>query len=545
MSLINKKTRSSPASLQHPFRWYNTLFGKLLIPVIGIMLLSMLVTGLVFDYGINSTSRKILEGEIQADSQNVISSLQGRLDTVNSAATVLANNNDIKSVLADDNAGSLSIINSRALVVRDRFELDLVQIYSANGSPRTNIVQSSLYKVSSVINLLPNPEADLFSVYGRSLYLVRVNIASGGTVIVGIDISTELNRIAFQLGLRDVLSIQDIPLAHEVANFSNGNYALETPFRIGSHAIILVHTRQISQFNTIADSGRNLILLSTVATTIFLISLLALVLNSIVRPVRRLADNARRLAQADFEHMPGDTIPLGSFEKPRWIGVNDEIGQLADSFAHMSRELQEIYHGLVHELRQTNEELSIAYDSALQGWSSALELRDHDTEKHTQRVSDYLIKLATYMGIPKDELVHYRRGALLHDVGKMAIPDDILRKQGPLTDEEWETMRQHPIYAYVMLRKIPFLQKALDIPYCHHEKWDGSGYPRGLLRKEIPLSARVFSVVDAWDALNFDRPYRKAWRREKVVDYISSKAGTDFDPEITKIFLDWLEKENP
>jgi putative nucleotidyltransferase with HDIG domain len=231
-------------------------------------------------------------------------------------------------------------------------------------------------------------------------------------------------------------------------------------------------------------------------------------------------------------------------EKPFWIGKNDEIGQLADSFTHMSNELSNIYHGLVYDLRQANQELSVAYDSALQGWSSALELRDYDTEKHTNRVTAHLLSLARYMGVPEDEIVHYRRGALLHDVGKMAVPDSILRKAGPLSDQEWEVMRQHPIYAYVMLRKIPFLQKALDIPYCHHEKWDGSGYPRGLLKKQIPLSVRIFSILDAWDALRYDRPYRKAWPKEKVLEFIAEQSGKDFDPEVVNIFFAWINTQN-
>jgi HD-GYP domain-containing protein (c-di-GMP phosphodiesterase class II) len=126
----------------------------------------------------------------------------------------------------------------------------------------------------------------------------------------------------------------------------------------------------------------------------------------------------------------------------------------------------------------------------------------------------------------------------------MAIPDNILRKEGPLTDEDWQVMRQHPIYAYVMLRKIPFLQEALDIPYCHHEKWDGSGYPRGLFRKEIPLAARIFSVIDVWDSMSYDRPYRKAMPQSEVLKYIASRSGLDFDPDVIKAFFLWLQSEN-
>ena len=210
----------------------------------------------------------------------------------------------------------------------------------------------------------------------------------------------------------------------------------------------------------------------------------------------------------------------------------------------MSNELSNIYHGLVYDLRQANQELSAAYDSALQGWSSALELRDHDTEKHTTRVTEHLVSLARYMGVPEDEIVNYRRGALLHDVGKMAVPDSILRKAGPLSDQEWEIMRQHPIYAYEVLSQIEYFKPALDIPLYHHEKWDGSGYPHGLKEEQIPIAARIFSIVDVYDALTSDRPYRTAWSKEKALRYIHEQSGQYFDPEIVQAFLKMVENEH-
>ncbi len=141
------------------------------------------------------------------------------------------------------------------------------------------------------------------------------------------------------------------------------------------------------------------------------------------------------------------------------------------------------------------------------------------------------------MGVSEEEIVHIRRGALLHDIGKMGIPDSILLKPGPLTDEEWVTMRKHPQHAYDMLSPIAYLNPALDIPYCHHEKWDGSGYPRGLAGPQIPLAARIFAVVDVWDALRSDRPYRARWPEEKVREHIRSLAGTHFDPQVAEVFL--------
>lgn len=522
----------------------NSLFGKLLLPVIGFMLLSMIVTALVFNYGIRATSLRILEQEVQSDNQKVIQSLGGRLQTVLSASAILANNGDIKQALQESTADSLAALNSRALVVRERFELDLVQIYDAKGEERTNLVQSSLYKVSSVIGLLPNPGSNLFDVGGRLVYLSRENIAGGGTIIVGIDLLSELDRITFQLGLRDSLSFGQGNQPIEKASFTKGEYFLNTPFSIGSKSITLIHNRNISQLNAIADSGRNLIMATTLAATLVLITLLAFVLQGITNPIRRLAAATQRLAQADFENISPDTRPFEDFGKPFWIGKDDEIGQLADSFSYMSRELSNIYHGLVYDLRQANQELSVAYDSALQGWSSALELRDHETEKHTNRVAEHLVSLARFMGVPEEEIIHYRRGALLHDVGKMAVPDAILRKPGPLSDQEWEIMRLHPLYAYVMLRKIPFLEKALDIPYCHHEKWDGSGYPRGLIRTQIPTSARIFSVLDTWDTLLSDHPYRKASPKDKALELIKSLSGKDFDPEMVNAFFEWIEIQN-
>jgi putative nucleotidyltransferase with HDIG domain len=182
-------------------------------------------------------------------------------------------------------------------------------------------------------------------------------------------------------------------------------------------------------------------------------------------------------------------------------------------------------------------ELTLAYDATIEGWSHALDLRDKETEGHTQRVADLTLRLAQVMGVGDHELIHIRRGALLHDIGKMGITDEILRKPASLDEPEWVVMRQHPLYAYDMLSPISYLRPALDIPYCHHEKWDGSGYPRGLAREQIPLAARLFAVVDVYDALTSDRPYRKAWSHKKALEYVQQQAGQHFDPEIVSAFL--------
>ncbi len=196
---------------------------------------------------------------------------------------------------------------------------------------------------------------------------------------------------------------------------------------------------------------------------------------------------------------------------------------------------------LFEKLQHSNSELVVAYDATLEGWAKALELRDQETKGHCQRVTYMTLHLARDMGISGQELIHLRRGALLHDIGKMGIPDHILLKPGPLTGDEWKTMHQHPVYAHEWLSSIPFLRPALDIPYCHHEKWDGTGYPRGLIAEQIPLSARIFAIVDVWDALLSDRPYRKAWPEERVREYIHSQTGKYFDPQVVDAFFNIVE----
>jgi putative nucleotidyltransferase with HDIG domain len=185
----------------------------------------------------------------------------------------------------------------------------------------------------------------------------------------------------------------------------------------------------------------------------------------------------------------------------------------------------------------------LAYDSTLEGWSKALDLRDKDTEGHTRRVTELTDRLARDLGIGEAERVHIRRGAMLHDIGKMGIPDAILLKEGPLSEEEWKIMKQHPDLAMSMLSSISFLRHALDIPYCHHEKWDGSGYPRGLKGREIPIAARIFAVVDVYDALTSDRPYRRAWSGEDALDHIRSGAGSHFDPDAASAFIQQISNQ--
>jgi len=189
-------------------------------------------------------------------------------------------------------------------------------------------------------------------------------------------------------------------------------------------------------------------------------------------------------------------------------------------------------------LKHAHLDLQAAYDATIEGWSRALDLRDKQTEGHTRRVTETTLAMARLVGMDEEQLVHVKRGALLHDIGKIGIPDAVLLKPGPLTDDEWARMRQHPVFAFELLSPVAHLRPALDIPYCHHERWDGSGYPRGLRGEGIPLAARLFAVADVYDALRFERPYRESWPDERVHAFLRQKAGTFFDPAAVDLFFE-------
>jgi putative nucleotidyltransferase with HDIG domain len=214
---------------------------------------------------------------------------------------------------------------------------------------------------------------------------------------------------------------------------------------------------------------------------------------------------------------------------PEWLNFLDTLaGQAAIAIDNAV---------LFENLQRSNVEIAMAYNATIEGWSHALELRDEATEGHTRRVTDLTLQLARALGMEESKLVHVRRGALLHDIGKMGIPDNILRKPAPLTEDEWVIMRRHPGYAYDMLSSIAYLRPALDIPYSHHEKWNGKGYPRGLAGEEIPLAARIFAVADVWDALHSERPYRPAWPEDQVLAYLQAQAGEHLDPQVVLAFV--------
>jgi HD-GYP domain-containing protein (c-di-GMP phosphodiesterase class II) len=197
----------------------------------------------------------------------------------------------------------------------------------------------------------------------------------------------------------------------------------------------------------------------------------------------------------------------------------------------------------LQRIKKQENEVRVSYELTLEGLTKALELRDGETEGHSRRVVELSVRLAERLGLTGDDLSKIKRGALLHDIGKLAIPDNILLKPGSLDDKEWYVMRQHPVYSMRILSDIPFLQSCICIPYCHHENWDGTGYPRGLKGVEIPLYARIFTIVDHWEALNSDRPYRKAWLWENALNYIKENRGKIYDPQIVDVFLNMIESE--
>jgi PAS domain S-box-containing protein/putative nucleotidyltransferase with HDIG domain len=242
----------------------------------------------------------------------------------------------------------------------------------------------------------------------------------------------------------------------------------------------------------------------------------------------------------------GIYVPMKSGD--RIIGVIGVESEQADAFTKADEHLLETLAAqasasidnarLFSEINRSNLDLVLAYDATIEGWSHALDFRDRETEGHSQRVTEMTWKLAKTFGMNQEELVNIRWGALLHDIGKMGVPDRILFKAASLTDVEWMIMKKHPTFAFEWLSPIKYLHSALDIPYSHHEKWDGTGYPRGLKGESIPLSARIFAIVDVWDALTSDRPYRAAWTQTKALEYIQEQRGKHFDPQVVSTFLE-------
>ena len=233
-------------------------------------------------------------------------------------------------------------------------------------------------------------------------------------------------------------------------------------------------------------------------------------------------------------------LSLGTTQDESTNAIDVDTVQLSALVSHISLAISNAK--LHATLKRANVNPSPIYDDALTGWADALNSRDHVTGGHSFRVEELILHLAPTLGILDSELEHVRRGVLLHDIGKMIVPDSVLLKAGPLSQEEWAVMRQHPKTARDFMSDIDFLVPAIDIPYCHHERWDGTGYPRGISGDEIPMSARIFAIVDVYDALISDRPYRKAWSKEQAITHITEGAGSHFDPAVVDIFLDTISK---
>ena len=253
---------------------------------------------------------------------------------------------------------------------------------------------------------------------------------------------------------------------------------------------------------------------------------------------------ARGLCSILYVPLIVEGAPEGAFIMAS-VGEQKELGttdiDLCRTLAHQIS--LAVTNAQLHDsLTDAKGQLERAYDATLEGWAVALEMRDQQTKGHADRVERLTMLLAAEMGVPPDEWEHVRRGTVLHDIGKMVVPDSILQKPGPLTDDEWAIMRTHPQKARDMLGTIEFLVPALDIPYCHHERWDGTGYPQGLAGEDIPLAARIFAVVDVFDALTCDRPYRKRWSHAKAVAHIREQSGRHFDPRVVTAFLAAIEE---
>ena len=311
--------------------------------------------------------------------------------------------------------------------------------------------------------------------------------------------------------------ILDAPREVNISNVTFGEILGPWELRNGVEDIGVIGTSLPQILLVWASAATRVEIMLIVSLALFLVIMLGVnIANVITRPVRKLVLASEQVAAGD---LTVQVPPTG----------NDEISTLAEAFNQM-----------VYSLRDSKMDLLKAYDSTLVGWSNALELRDQETQGHTQRVTELSIDLARWMGIQESDLDNIRRGALLHDIGKMGIPDSILLKPGKLTPAEWVIMRKHPQYAYEMIYPIEYLRPVLDIPYCHHERWDGTGYPRGLKGEEIPMAARVFAVIDVWDAMRSHRPYRPALSVDEVCEYISTASGTHFDPAVVDAFFELL-----
>ena len=408
----------------------------------------------------------------------------------------------------------------------------LAEKNDVRGDKFADLIQTDLGKFLYVSGPVYDSEGHLAGVVlvGRSLQTLAADMRAktfaqitlydkSGQVIYSslpfhqdLDMETALRTISFKnisSTKRDISNQRDITVANIAFSEILGAWEVRGNQELGVLGVALSQNAIVQ-----ATTSSRWRIFFLVVSANFLVILIGINLaNRITRPLIQLVQASVQVSKGDLD------VQISS-------RTNDEISILTESFNTM-----------VTSLQQSQKELINAYDDTLEGWAKALELRDKETKGHSERVIELTIQLAAEMGIHGETLTNIRRGALLHDIGKMGIPDAILLKKGRLGEEEMTIIRSHPKLAYDMLKEIDYLRAALEIPFCHHEKWDGTGYPRGLKGEEIPIVARIFSIVDVWDAMTNDRPYRKAIPREEVISYLIDQSGRHFDPNIVNVFI--------
>jgi putative nucleotidyltransferase with HDIG domain len=357
----------------------------------------------------------------------------------------------------------------------------------------------------------------------KSLTQVTIYDFEGAPIISTFSDPPNLDKILVDslIASQDTSSMRRDPLLTSGVTVSDIDYEeILSPWQgRGGNDLGVMGVSLAKSFLVSASRVTRLQITGLVAAAFMLVVVVGVNLSGMItRPLSELVKASKAVSEGDLQ------VQVKS-------NTNDEINVLANSFNHM-----------VNSLHRSKMDLVEAYDSTLQGWSIALELRDKETKGHTLRVAEMTVEFARRLGVDETRMADIRRGAILHDIGKMGIPDEILLKPSQLSEEEWVVMRQHPQFAYDMLNQIDYLQPALAIPYCHHEHWDGSGYPRGLKGEEIPIEARIFTIVDVYDALTSERPYRSAWSEQETRDYIREQSGQLFDPSMASVFLAMLDE---
>jgi HD-GYP domain-containing protein (c-di-GMP phosphodiesterase class II) len=542
------------------------LFLALVIAMVG----AYIVTQIVFDTIEERFTNQLLEtGKIA--SEWIVKEEDKLLETLR----LVAHTSGTAEAVEDNNAEMLREIafpillnaSAEALEILDKDGVSILSMRHRTGGQLEQYDVSrgdSSFQSWEIVNQVLNQQTDhigdkyagfALAEWGDYLYVTGPIFDQDQELAGAILIGDSLNKIA--QGIRETtlsqVTIYDLegrqiattliepaaPLDKEIARevvarqdeesyfqeFSSANIAYQevvAPFEIRSGADVGILGTSLARTFLVQTSNITRFQIFAFATTAFLFIIAAglFIAGRFTKPLLKVVDASSKVAAGNLDIT---VKPSG----------NDEITELANSFNEMVSSLQRSE----SELIRAHDETVQAYDRTIEGWCKALELRDNVTEGHTQRVTELTLLIAREMGIAEEELVHIRRGALMHDIGKMAIPDSILKKPSALSDEEWLEMRKHPSYAYDMLSQISYLSPALAIPYCHHEKWDGSGYPRGIKEEEIPLEARIFAIADVWDALRSDRPYRKAVPVDTVLKYIEENKEQHFDPDVVDAFL--------